>query len=206
MISAIVLAAGASSRMGTSKATLMLAGRPLLSYVLQVVQQAHVDQIVLVLGADADAARRRFPIVGITPVVNPDFAGGVSTSIRVGVRHLDQDAAAFFVVLGDQPFVSPFTLDRLAAEWRTTPAKILVPSFRGQRGSPVLLDRSMVQEVDRLTGDEGFRSFFAAHPRDVRDVPVEDPGVVFDIDTPDQVRIAERVLLHGERLASFVLH
>lgn len=204
MIAAIVLAAGTSSRMGTPKQTMMLAGRPLLSYALQAVRSAHIDQIVLVLGADADAARRRFTIVGISSIVNANYAEGVSTSIRTGVHHLDPYAEAFFVVLGDQPFVSPITMDRLVAEWRSSGAKIVVPMFNGHRGNPVLLDRALAAEAERLSGDEGFRPLFAAHADDLREVPVEDPGILFDVDTPDQVRIAERVLLHGEPLASFV--
>lgn len=204
MISAIVLAAGTSSRMGRAKALVPLGGRPLLHHVLRAVQASGVGQIVIVLGHDADRVRREIPSADATVVVNPDYASGMSTSLRVGLRALAPTAEAFFAVLADQPFVASATLDALIARRAEADAKIVIPVFRGVRGNPVLVDCSLTREVEAITGDQGCRAIFGNHPEEILEVPVNDPGVVLDMDTPEQLARVERAIHGGESLADLV--
>ena len=113
MISAIVLAAGMSSRMGQPKPVLRIAGQPLLERVVATVRRSRVDEIVVVLGHEADRVRREVALDGATVVVNEAYAEGMSSSIRAGLRAVDPRAQGYVVVLGDQPFVSSSTLDAL---------------------------------------------------------------------------------------------
>ncbi|MFA5895665.1 MAG: NTP transferase domain-containing protein [Thermoplasmata archaeon] len=204
MISAIVLAAGISSRMGELKPLLRLSGRPLLAHALESVRRSRVGHVVVVLGAEADRVRREIPLDGATVVVNPEYADGMSTSLRVGLRSAPPDSEGYLIVLGDQPFVSPSTMNALIERRRRDGAKILVPTFRGRRGNPVLVDRSLGAELERVRGDIGCRALFGHHPDELAEVPVEDPGILLDIDTPEQLARIREAVNRGEALESLV--
>ena len=204
MISAIVLAAGTSSRMGRAKALEPLAGRSLLHHVLRNLEASQVGEIVVVLGHEADRVRRETPLADATVVVNPDYALGMSTSLRAGLRAIHSSAEAFFAVLADQPLVSPATLDVLIARREESNARILIPTYTGIRGNPVLLDHSLSGEVEAITGDQGCRAIFGDYADDILEVPVDDPGVLLDVDTPEQLARIESAIRDGETLADLV--
>src|SRR5712691_5204292 len=194
MISAIVLAAGSSSRMGDPKPLLPLGGRPLLDHVLAAVRGSHVDDIVVVLGPEADRIRERVSFDGTRSIVNDAYAEGMSTSLRAGIEAANPGSDGFLIVLGDQPFVSSATLDALIERRDGSGAKILIPTFEGRRGNPVLLDRSVSEDVSSITGDQGCRAIFGHYPGRILEVPVVDPGILVDLDTPEQMSRAEEVL------------
>lgn len=204
MISAIVLAAGTSSRMGSPKPLLSLGGRPLLDQVLTTVRDAGVDDIVVVLGHEAERVREGVSLDGATTIVNPAYAEGMSTSIRAGVRAADPRSEGFLIVLGDQPFVAPATIHTLMARRNGSSAKILIPTYEGRRGNPVLLDRSLSEEVQSITGDQGCRAIFGHHVQGILEVPVEDAGILVDLDTPEQIARAEEAVRTGRAIESLV--
>ena len=199
-VSAIVLAAGESARMGRPKPLVPLAGRPLLSHVLSSVRGSRVAEVVVVLGHEAERVRREVPLDGARVIVNPRFAEGMSTSIRAGVRAAAPASRAFLLVLGDEPLVASATLDALIDRWTVTGAKILIPTFHGTRGNPVLLDRSLAAEVEAIAGDQGCRAMFPDHADEIAEVAVEDPGVLIDVDTEEQVARVDAALESGEPL------
>ncbi|MFQ6012054.1 MAG: NTP transferase domain-containing protein [Thermoplasmata archaeon] len=205
MISAVVLAAGTSSRMGRPKPLLEVGGERLLARVVEAVYQSAAEEIVVVLGDDADRIRREVPLDGARVVLNERYAEGMSTSIRAGLRSLPEDAESSFVVLGDQPFLQTTTLDALAEGWKATHAPVLIPTFRGVRGNPVLLDRSVFEDVQRIAGDRGCRSIFGDYEDAIVEVPVADPGVLLDIDTEEQLERVKRSLDGGEALETLAL-
>lgn len=202
MISALVLAAGGSSRMGEPKPLVSLGGQPVLSHVLDALARSRVDDTIVVLGAASDRVRREVSLTGVRSVENPRFAEGLSSSLRTGVAALAPESDAFFVVLGDEPFVQPGTFDALIAARARTRARIVLPVYEGTRGNPVLIDRSLASEVDAITGDRGCRALRLRHPEETVEVPVDDPGVVIDLDTPSDVARAREALSAGEPLAS----
>src|SRR5712691_6533785 len=204
MISAIVLAAGSSSRMGETKPLLPLGGRPLLDHVLATVRRSHVDEIIVVLGRDADRIRERVSFDGTRSIVNDAYAEGMSTSLRAGIRAANPGADGFLIVLGDQPFVSPATLDALIEKRDGFGAKILIPTFEGRRGNPVLLDRSLADDVCSITGDQGCRAIFGHYPGRILEVPVEDAGVLVDLDTREQMSRAEDAVRAHRPIATLV--
>ncbi|HXQ78926.1 MAG TPA: NTP transferase domain-containing protein [Thermoplasmata archaeon] len=204
MISAIVLAAGSSSRMGEPKPLVALGGRALLSHVLETLRGSRVEGIVLVLGDSASRVRHELPLEGVTVVENPSYWEGMSSSLRKGIAALDPAAEAFFVVLGDEPFVRSETFDALIAAREASASRIILPTYGGVRGNPVLLDRSLSAEADRLTGDRGCRALHERHPTETREVPVDDPGVLIDLDTPEEVERARETLREGRPLSALV--
>jgi molybdenum cofactor cytidylyltransferase len=182
-VGAVVLAAGSSRRMGTPKQLLRLGAKTLLDRVLDVVRSSAASETVLVLGASADDIKRSVATGHITVVINPDYPQGMGTSLRKGVAALSPSTGAALVVLGDQPFVSSSTLDLLIAAHHESNCEVAIPTFRGFRGNPVLIDRALFPEILQLAGDVGCRAIFGSHTRGIRKVAVEDPGILLDIDS-----------------------
>jgi molybdenum cofactor cytidylyltransferase len=180
---AIVLAAGQATRFGECKQLVRLDGKPLLEHVLDNLRRSTIDDVVVVLGAHADEIRAQVHFAGERVVLNPDYTEGMSTSIQAGLRALPPDADAAMIVLGDQPFVSPRTLNALLDESRGAPSNVIVPTVDGFRGNPVIVPRPLFAEVMDIRGDIGCRAIFGNHPELVRKVAVDDRGIVKDIDT-----------------------
>jgi molybdenum cofactor cytidylyltransferase len=195
---AIVLAAGASTRMGTAKQLLRLDGRPLLEHVLDSVRASSVTEIILVLGSEARAIEQEIDTENVRVVINENYRQGIGTSLKAGLASVDAHAEAALIALADQPFVRSTTLDRLIAEHRAGKAEIVIPTYRGFRGNPVLLDRSVFSEVMALTGDVGCRAIFGDHTQGIVKVEVDDAGILLDIDRQSDF---ERVRKAGSRAA-----
>jgi molybdenum cofactor cytidylyltransferase len=185
-VAAIILAAGKSTRMGEAKQLLRLGESTVLGQTIENVRRsAVVDDIVLVLGASAEAIRRLLPaslLQDLKVVVNPVYEEGMASSLRAGLSALDPQVDAALIVLADQPFVRPETLDQIGRMHRQTQAQIVIPSYRGRRGNPVLLDRSVFAEVMALEGDIGCRAIFSSHTERTVKLQVEDEGILLDID------------------------
>ena len=187
LIAAVVLAAGASSRMGKPKQILPLDGVPMLERVLEVLRRTSVGRVVVVLGANAAAVRKGVKFTDELVVFNPRFAEGMSSSLRLGLRHVGKEAEAVVVVLGDQPFVEPLTIDKLVAAYWKSRAPIVVPTHRGERGNPVLFERSVFPQIATIRGDKGAKSVVQENARNVLEVEVPDSGVLVDLDTPSDL-------------------
>jgi molybdenum cofactor cytidylyltransferase len=188
-VAAIILAAGKSTRMGEAKQLLRLGESTVLGRTIENVRRsAVVDEIVLVLGASAEAIRGQLPaslLEGLKVVVNPAYEQGMASSLRAGLSALDSQIGAALIVLADQPFVRPETLDQLGREHRRTQAQIVFPSYQDRRGNPVLLDRSVFAEVMALQGDIGCRAIFGSHTERTVRLEVEDEGILLDIDNQE---------------------
>lgn len=191
-VAAIILAAGRSTRMGQAKQLLRLGSTTILGRTIENVRRSAVGEIVLVLGSNAGAVRRQIPIgEDVRVVVNREYAQGMASSLRAGLAALflgeDTQVDAALVVLADQPFVRPETLDQLANAHRRSnaefKAQIVIPTYKGLRGNPVLLDHSVFSEVMALEGDIGCRAIFGSHAERIVKVEVEDAGILLDIDS-----------------------
>jgi molybdenum cofactor cytidylyltransferase len=184
-VSAVVLAAGRSARMGEAKQLLRVGGSTVLERTLENVRGSGVSEIVLVLGASAEVIREQLPHAffgGLKVVVNQDYEDGMASSLREGLAAVSPKMDAAFIVLADQPFVRPETMDRIIDKYRHADAEIVVPYYRGQRGNPVLLDRSVFSEAMALEGDTGCRAIFGSHAAGIVEVDVDDEGILQDID------------------------
>jgi len=202
---AVVLAAGLSSRMGRPKPLVSLGGRTLLERTLRILRETEVGRIVVVLGSHADEVRRAVDLEGTLVVENPHFADGMSGSLRAGLAALPRGASHVLTVLADQPFVAPSSIDRLIAAARAGDGRIYLPTFRGVAGNPVLFDASLVAEAETIEGDQGCRAMFPGHAAELREVPVDDPGILVDVDTPQELGALERAFRDGAPVAEAVL-
>lgn len=186
-VTAVLLAAGASKRMGAVKQLLDLGGKTLLETVLDNLRRSQVSEIVVVLGSSADEIRERVRLHGVRVVVNQYYEQGMGTSVRAGIAAVDVRADAALVILADQPFVRPDTLDLIIETYRERKPHIVIPTYKGFRGNPILIDRSLFPELLNLAGDIGCRAIFGSHTEDLLKVAVDDIGVLLDIDTPEDL-------------------
>jgi molybdenum cofactor cytidylyltransferase len=184
-VAAVVLAAGGSERFGTPKQLLPWERDTLLGRVVDVALASQADPVIVVLGHQADDCRAALGDRPVQVVVNPDWAQGQSTSVQAGLAALPANVSAALFPLVDQPGVSPAVLNALIERHRATLAPVVWPEYRGQRGNPVLFDRVTFPQLNRLTGDTGGRPVLKAHAGQAERVPITEPGIVIDIDTPD---------------------
>jgi molybdenum cofactor cytidylyltransferase len=184
VIAGIVLAAGQSSRLGRPKQLLPVHGEPLIRHTLRQVLASSLDQVILVIGHEADEVRAAVADLPVACVFNPDAAVGQSTSLRAGLAALSPDVEAAVFILGDQPGVDPAVIDALVTAWRTSGAAVAAPRYEDRMGNPVLFDRRVFPELAALEGDTGARPVVRAHHDcgDLHVVPV--PGhAPPDVDT-----------------------
>jgi molybdenum cofactor cytidylyltransferase len=192
-IAAVILAAGTSSRMGEAKQLLRLGASSLLEQVIDNVQSSGVDHVVVVLGHQANKVREAIAGRNCSTVVNEAYREGMGTSLRAGVSFLSPHIDAALIVLADQPFVRPETLKLLMAQYRKSGAQIVIPVYRGFRGNPVLLDRCVFPEVMALEGDIGCRAVFGNHLQGIVKVPVDDAGILLDLDSREDLERLENL-------------
>jgi molybdenum cofactor cytidylyltransferase len=190
-VMAAVLAAGKSSRMGRSKPLLPIGGKPMLEVTLLKLLAFPFERIVCVTGHMHEAIRETIEIEDsrFEWVYNPDYAEGQSTSLRAAAGSCPASAQGMMVFLADQPFIVSSTIGRILSEaggLLAGGAKCVVqPVYRGQKGHPVLFSRPMLAHFGELAGDVGAKSIIALADRHVL-VPVDDEGVVVDLDTMDE--------------------
>lgn len=184
-VSGLILAAGASLRMGRPKQLLDWHGRPLVRAAAETALAAGLDPLVAVVGAARAEVIAALAGLPLRIVANPSYLAGQSTSLRAGVAALGPDVDAAVVLLGDQPFVTVEIVGRIVAEWRASGAAIVAPVYAGQRGNPVLFDRAVFADLLAIQGDQGARAVLAADPSRVRLVHFDDARPLADVDTPE---------------------
>ena len=190
-VSAVVLAAGAGSRFGGGKLLAKFGGQPLIASVLDSLQGAPVDEVIVVVGSDAERLREVCERYGVRTVDNEDWEQGQSTSVLAGLRACGGEAAV--VLLGDQPFVGAVAAGRLVAAFAEG-AKIAVATYSGKRRNPVLFSREVWPLLEaELAGDEGARSVLQRHPELVVEVPCDGVGDPVDVDTKEELRRLEEM-------------
>lgn len=187
LVAGIVLAAGASRRMGRFKLLLPWRGRPVLDHVLRAARASRLDPRILVLGHEAAAIRAALDLDGFTALHNPDYLSGQSSSMRVGLRAAPAACTGVLFLLGDQPAITPAFIDSLITLHERSPHHILVPTVGGRRTSPVLFPGALRGELLAVTGDQGGRPLLEALPEMVQPVPVDDPALLTDLDEPSDL-------------------
>jgi molybdenum cofactor cytidylyltransferase len=190
VIPAIVLAAGKSTRMGRPKAMLPLeGGDTFLTRIVRTFLDADIDDVVVVVGADANVIVNAFARSGLAArfVENTEFEQGQLSSLLVGLRVVDRPGlAATLITLVDVPFVSPSTVRAVVDRYRRTHAPIVRPVSGARHGHPVLIDRSLFDAIRAAEPGAGAKEIVRAHASSVGDVEVNDEGAFVDIDTPEE--------------------
>lgn len=165
MIAGVVLAAGTSSRLGRPKQLLSYQGRPLVQHAVDAAAAAPLDEVVVVVGHEAEAVRAALELPsGGRVVVNPDHLEGQATSLRAGLAALGEHLRAAVVLLGDQPGVGADEVRAIVGRYEETGGPVVRATWGGRPGHPVLFDRSVWEALSELTGDIGARDLLREHP------------------------------------------
>ena len=190
----VVLAGGASRRMGRPKQLLPVGGRPLLEHVVAQACASRLDEVVVVLGAGAEAIRAQVDLGRARAVVNADYAAGMSSSLRAGLAALGSDVERAVVVLGDQPAVTAELVDRLLDLQAGSGLPSAAMDFGGLLHPPVVLRRELWGDLAALEGDVGCRALIRARPELVAALPAAaDARHPVDVDTPEDYERLLRV-------------
>jgi molybdenum cofactor cytidylyltransferase len=195
-ITAIVLAAGLSKRMGRFKPLLPLGACSTIERVVKMFQDAGVADILVVTGNRGAEVRQAAASLRVRCVENPDFIQGMFTSVLAGVRALPGRGTAFFVHPVDIPLVRPQTVRRVVTAFEHNPAAIVYPAFDGRRGHPTLIQTRLGPGILEWSGSGGLRAFLQRHEEDCLEVPVADEGVLLDLDTPEDYHRMQARLSH----------
>jgi molybdenum cofactor cytidylyltransferase len=215
-VSAILLGAGQSKRMGVNKLLLPWGKRTIFQQCFATLMRSNLAEVIVVLGPRTKELRDRLGALrsddpswrtedrtalfmagrGGDPVrkgrkaapptvkvrLNPSFIGGMSRSVRVGVRAVSEESRGILIALGDMPRLKERTINLLLDRFEER-GGIVIPCFRGRRGHPAIFHKKYERELLGLTGDAGARSVVARHPEDVTFIKVKSEGVIQDVDT-----------------------
>jgi molybdenum cofactor cytidylyltransferase len=189
-IAAVILAAGRSTRMGgPNKLTAEISGKPLVRIVAEEVLASRARPVVVVTGHERERVEAALAGLNVQRVHNPDFAAGLSTSLKAGLAALPPEVDGAIVCLGDMPQVRAGLIDSLIAAFDPERgALVVVPSIDGKRGNPVVWSRRFFPELMALEGDVGARHLIGRYGEAVVEVPVADKAALADVDTPEALR------------------
>ncbi len=179
-IAGIVLAAGASSRMGQDKALLRWGDKTFLEHLLAALRNAETDPVRVVLGANADEVQKEISFGVGEVVLNPDWQKGMLSSLVVGLNSLPTEVEAAVVCLVDHPCVSSTLIRALRENFHTGGKLIVVPTYRARRGHPVLFSAKLFDELRAAPLEVGARHVVRRHADDILEFPTEEEGVLLN--------------------------
>jgi molybdenum cofactor cytidylyltransferase len=190
--SAVILAAGASRRLGFNKLTLKMNGESVIRQAVLPFLSAGIGRVFIITGLQSRDIREELRGCSVDFIENKDSVSGMSTSVRVSLPFITDEEGVFFH-LGDKPFLEQEILFRMIQIYRENRKKIIVPFFNGEKGHPVLMDVGLYsEEIKFLQGDKGLREIIEKHTENVIFIKGNE-GALFDIDTMEDVeRLKER--------------
>ena len=183
MISAILLAAGQSKRMnGENKLIKEIQGIPLIKLSVKNILASPIDELIVVLGYQKEIIEKLIDKnEKIKLVFNKDFEGGMASSIKTGLNHLSNNTKAFFICLGDMPMVNSNIYNQIIKS--RNQKNIIVPTYNGQQGNPVLFDKSMKEKVLDIRGDVGAKKILELNKDKILNLEIDDQSITKGFDT-----------------------
>lgn len=188
MLSAILLAAGESKRMGEPKQLMPFGQSTMVEQAIDNLLNSAVNEVIVVLGYRAEEVIKTIAAKPVKIAINPNYQQGMGTSIIAGLNLVDSQAQAVMLALGDQPLVDSQTINRLIDEFYNHDKGIAVPTYQGRRGHPIIFAIKYKPKLLQLTGDIGGRQIIKRHPDDILEVAVDSESVITDIDTRNDYR------------------
>jgi molybdenum cofactor cytidylyltransferase len=191
MLTAVILAAGESKRMGSPKALLLYNDRTFLEHLLDITCHPKIGSQVIVLGAGAEGISKR---VGLNPeqtVVNLDWQSGQISSIKAALKSIGTKATdGVLLCLVDHPLITSALVGELVESFYSTGKSIVLPTFHGQRGHPVIFSSKLFSELLDAPEETGARSVVWKHAKEVCEVPTAEEGIVLNLNDPETFRSA----------------
>lgn len=189
MISAVILAAGESKRMGQPKMLLPWDGGTVLTHVISIFQNAGLTDILVVTGGAREQVEGLVSDLNIRTVYNKEYAKAeMLSSIQCGIRALMPQAQAVLIGLGDQPQVQEGSVRRVCETFQESRSNLVVPSYQMRRGHPWLVARPLWDELLMMEAPQSPRDFLNSHNQEIQYINVNDPNILTDLDTPEDYR------------------
>jgi molybdenum cofactor cytidylyltransferase len=190
MLVAVVLSAGESSRMGRPKALLPVGDVSFIERIVKSLQATQVEKIIVVLGHNAGEIAEKIRHLPVTIVVNRNYAQGQLSSLIVALRALEGDASVDGILLHlvDHPFLNPELVRRMIDRFYESRKSIVVPTYKGRRGHPVIFSSRLFGELANAPLDQGAKSVVREHAAETLEIETDDEAILFDIDTPEDYR------------------
>lgn len=182
---AIILAAGASTRMKKQKLLLPFKGKTIIETVVENAARSLNSNIVVVLGSHQEQIRRQIENFDIKLCVNENYQDGMLSSVICGFSALPEDAKAALIFLGDQPQIPSLVTNLVVAAWKESGRGIVIPTVKQRRGHPVLIETKYKQEIKKLDHKKGLRTLSEQNKNDVYEMKCLIPEILRDIDTPE---------------------
>jgi molybdenum cofactor cytidylyltransferase len=187
-VAAVVLAAGRSTRMGAQNKLLAeIGGVPMVRRVAGAALRSKARPVLVVTGHQAADVAAALSGLDVRLVANPDYATGLASSLKAGIRAVPAECDGTLILLGDMPRIAAEHVDRMVEAFAAAPESIVVPMHEGRQGNPVLWPRRRFSELLQLGGDVGGKRLIATHREDVREVDLATTGILADIDTPEEL-------------------
>ncbi len=194
----IVLAAGMSTRFGSTKQMAEVGGKHLLERVLDAALSSCLDRVFVVLGhraeeisntlKDHDSGDR------LQILINPDYQAGMSRSLRFGIDHIRELFPSVMILLGDQPLIDANLIDHLAYRFQSSQKGICLPACQGRRGHPVIFSRRFYNAIMSVEGDIGAREILLKNPDSILAVDISNSQIFLDVDTPADIEALQSQL------------
>jgi len=184
-ISGIILAAGLGSRIKGTKQLLTFAEKPILQHVVDAARSSNLSKLIVVLGYKATEIRQTIDLSEAEIVVNQFYETGQGGSIRIGLSIVPEHHKAALFLLGDQPLISDRVINSILLCFETTKAPIVIPTFNGERGNPVLIAKPLFGRLFKLSGDSGGRELFDEYADVINYIEVDDEAILTDVDTQE---------------------
>lgn len=184
VISAIVLAAGLSTRMGQFKPLMPYQTKKIITVLIETLLNSDISTITVVTGYLADLIKEELTPYAINMVYNPRYNEGMHTSVICGVENIPENSDALMLFLGDQPHISSPLINKLIDFYQLSTKGIIIPSFSHRRGHPIIIDRKYFSDSLNLNSKEGLKQLINDNSYDIDYMLVNDDDVLFDIDTP----------------------
>jgi len=184
-ISAVILAAGESTRMGKNKLLLPYGDKTIIEAIIQTIMQSEVKNIIIVVGSEKEKIREQISKYPVTIAENHDYRSGMLSSIKCGLRANPEDADAVMILLGDQPMINGLIIDQLTDTFRHTDKGIIIAVHKGKRGHPILINIKYKTDIEKLGSENSMHDFTRKFASDILEVETDKSDILRDIDTPE---------------------
>jgi molybdenum cofactor cytidylyltransferase len=183
--------------MGKIKQLLPFRGSTILGQVVSNALKSSLHEVIVVLGYAVEDICKTIDFGHAKIVINEDYINGQSTSLKAGLSAISKESTAALFILGDQPLIGADVMDAILEKYCQAPAPIVIPTFNGKRGNPVLIDRAVFPQIESLEGDIGARIFFDEYADRLHEMEMGNEHIAFDVDTlDDYARLQEMEKAH----------
>jgi len=195
-VTGLILAAGKSERMGSPKSLLRIYGRTFLEHIVIQARRSDLSNLITVLGHNAEDVLRSLPELQSEVIINPDYDQGQLSSLVKGLQVVDKSSVeGVMLFLVDHPFVTCELIDSLLQQFSLQPLPIVIPTYRGKRGHPMIFGRQLFSELMAAPLNQGAAVVVRKHQEEILHLEAEDEGILIDVDTPEAYR--EHVVAQG---------